>query len=359
MTFEAMRLRNMHSLVEMLDPRDETFEQWQDRLAREAFEDLKAARVVIEAKAKLRQRPWNPERDDAYMLARLMDQPICEECGKPCPVGCHAGCPRPIQRPFRNDRPRMGAEIGDVVIMDRGRHVRTERRPSMRVGFQEDHFVDGGGHTNGIGFTIAWQNGPLGRGAERKQPNGAFVEDVIDACVGRLQFYQRQNDGKFSCRENREAIEALRHALKVLDDRTQRREAAGIEGTHAGEDTPSEPRPAAHGGVAQSVDAALHVLRNQDGDVIDGKTEVPTMSRPQNAATPEPYDTGNDELNRCLDKLATSCTTPDMSDLIEAAGDVLEAAGRPVVADATDTPRVGEPGDVEVSDATPDKDDIA
>ena len=47
-----------------------------------------------------------------------------------------------------------------------------------------------GGNVSGTGLSIEWQNGPLGRGAERVEPNGAFVETVIDAARQRIQFYQ-------------------------------------------------------------------------------------------------------------------------------------------------------------------------
>lgn len=86
-----------------------------------------------------------------------------------------------------------------------------------------------GGSVEGIGLSIAWQNGPLGRGAERKAPNGAFVETVILAAMQRIEFYQRCG---FKCSENAAAIELLRAALQVLHARTRRREALGVEGTH-------------------------------------------------------------------------------------------------------------------------------
>lgn len=86
-----------------------------------------------------------------------------------------------------------------------------------------------GGISCGRGFTICWQKGPLGRGNERKEPNWAFVEDVIDAVVRRIEAYQAT---KFACDENAEALEHLRAALEVLDVRTKRREAQNIEGTH-------------------------------------------------------------------------------------------------------------------------------
>ena len=56
----------------------------------------------------------------------------------------------------------------------------------MRQGHFEEHWSDkdgnpAGGVSSGRGFAISWQNGPLGRGVERREPNGAFVEDVIAA----------------------------------------------------------------------------------------------------------------------------------------------------------------------------------
>lgn len=90
-----------------------------------------------------------------------------------------------------------------------------------------------GGICDAIGMTITWQNGPLGRGEDRKVPNGAFVETVIAAAKQRLEFYQTANDGKFSCVANAMAIAHLADALRVLDERTKEREARQVEGTHA------------------------------------------------------------------------------------------------------------------------------
>lgn len=100
------------------------------------------------------------------------------------------------------------------------------------------HDVDGngnpaGGRTDGVGIDIEWQNGPLGRGAERKAPNGAFVEGVIAAAIDRIQFYQTASNGKFQCRENALAITKLEEALLWLQKRTMDREARAVEGTHS------------------------------------------------------------------------------------------------------------------------------
>ena len=89
-----------------------------------------------------------------------------------------------------------------------------------------------GGRTRGTGIVIDWQDGPLGRGADRKEPNGAFVEDVIAAAIDRLEFYQSASDGRFRCRENALVITKLEEALHWCDHRTQAREAREVEGTH-------------------------------------------------------------------------------------------------------------------------------
>lgn len=99
----------------------------------------------------------------------------------------------------------------------------------------EYHFYDAdgnpaGGHSWGQGYAIAWQNGPLGRGAERKPPNGAFVEDILSAAIARMEFYQRT---KFACEDNAEALRGMYAARAALQRRTRGREERNVEGTHA------------------------------------------------------------------------------------------------------------------------------
>ena len=90
-----------------------------------------------------------------------------------------------------------------------------------------------GGRTIGLGIVIDWQDGPLGTGADRKEPNGAFVEGVIAAAIDRVEYYQKANGGKFACRENALIITKLEEALHWCDHRTAGRLARGVEGTHA------------------------------------------------------------------------------------------------------------------------------
>lgn len=106
--------------------------------------------------------------------------------------------------------------------------------PALRQPIESNHYTDvngnpDGGHTEATGLEITWQQGPLERGADRKEPNGCFVETVIAAAIDRLEFYQRS---KFSCRENALAITKLQEAMHWLQHRTAEREARDAEGTH-------------------------------------------------------------------------------------------------------------------------------
>jgi len=104
----------------------------------------------------------------------------------------------------------------------------------MLAEFFSEQWVDengnpAGGVSCGKGFTISWQNGPLGRGSERKEPNGAFVETIIAAVIDRIKFYQ---DSKFACESNANALLGLTAALTNLNSRTLNREKRNVEGTH-------------------------------------------------------------------------------------------------------------------------------
>lgn len=110
----------------------------------------------------------------------------------------------------------------------------TEHRLTMDIHYLDEDGNPEGGITSAIGILISWQPGPLGRigTAERKQPTGAFVEDVIHAARARLDFYQ---SSQFACDENAEAIKHLNRALDALAARTKRRIIAKTEGTHEGQ----------------------------------------------------------------------------------------------------------------------------
>lgn len=89
-----------------------------------------------------------------------------------------------------------------------------------------------GGTVRAKGLSINWQEGPLGRGKDRKEPNGTFVETVLRAGLQRLQWYQEAGEGEFACPENQAAIGKVLSALSYLKERTRLREVRGVEGTH-------------------------------------------------------------------------------------------------------------------------------
>lgn len=95
--------------------------------------------------------------------------------------------------------------------------------------FSDDEGNPSGGTTYGRGFAIGWQNGPLMVDGVRDEPNGAFVEDVIKAAIGRIEFYQKS---KFASDHNAKALVSLQEAVAHLQQRTKDREARGVEGTH-------------------------------------------------------------------------------------------------------------------------------
>lgn len=102
-------------------------------------------------------------------------------------------------------------------------------QPIESTHYTSDEGNPTGGFATAKGISIVWQDGPLGRGEDRQEPNGAFVETVIAIAIDRLEFYQVS---RFACNDNQAAIEALHKALWLLNNRTAAREQRGVEGTH-------------------------------------------------------------------------------------------------------------------------------
>ena len=105
---------------------------------------------------------------------------------------------------------------------------------SREPNYSAQNYSDGNGNPTGgffraKGIDIQWQNGPLGCGPSRREPNGAFVETVIEAAFQRIQYYQNT---KFACMENDMAMVKLEEALHWLNARTKKRYKRGVEGTH-------------------------------------------------------------------------------------------------------------------------------
>lgn len=103
------------------------------------------------------------------------------------------------------------------------------KQPAKFINSTDENGNPAGGFYQAPGVSIEWQNGPLGRDNERQEPNGAFVENVIDAAIKRIEYYQ---DSRFRCFENEQALRHLQMAAAWLDKRTKDRELRKVEGTH-------------------------------------------------------------------------------------------------------------------------------
>ena len=104
----------------------------------------------------------------------------------------------------------------------------------MKQNFLSSHKLDAdgnpaGGYSESTGIAVRWQDGPLGRGADRKEPNGAFVETLLQIVMDRLSFYQAT---RFACYENEQALDGIQTALEALHSRTLNRKTRDVEGTH-------------------------------------------------------------------------------------------------------------------------------
>ena len=158
----------------------------------------------------------------------------------------------------------------------------------MRQGhFSQDWTDDAdnpaGGVASGRGFAISWQNGPLGTGDLRREPNGAFVEDVLEAVVDRMLFYQEASGGRFQCEENAQALFHIRRALAWLDSRTKNREKQGVEGLHEAHVPDAGARPFPLVTLDQQQEEARRAAdRRVRGALHQG--ELPDRDRPRTTA---------------------------------------------------------------------------
>jgi hypothetical protein len=88
-----------------------------------------------------------------------------------------------------------------------------------------------GGYSEGPGFRITWQDGPL-IDPITEQPlgqNGAFLQTVLGVCIRRLAAFQ---ESPMRSRENAVALTHLETALLWLNKREEERKERGVVGTH-------------------------------------------------------------------------------------------------------------------------------
>lgn len=104
------------------------------------------------------------------------------------------------------------------------------RQPVVVWNYDDDEGNPAGGTATGVGFEIVWQNGPTRGEDGRKIPQtGAFVEDVAQAIIQRIEYYQAS---RFASDFNEAALDHFRRGLIALESRRREREARGVDGTH-------------------------------------------------------------------------------------------------------------------------------
>jgi len=81
--------------------------------------------------------------------------------------------------------------------------------------------VDGGAILGDVSF----QNGPI----KEAGVNGIHNEDLIAIVIDRLEGFQ---SGDYACDANQHALAHMKNGLTALRNRTNEREARGVEGTH-------------------------------------------------------------------------------------------------------------------------------
>lgn len=77
----------------------------------------------------------------------------------------------------------------------------------------------------GPNWSIKWQNGAMELGR-----NGAITEEILDALIEHLSFFQ---NGKYKCRENALVITKLEEAKHWVLHRKWEREAQNVKGRAA------------------------------------------------------------------------------------------------------------------------------
>lgn len=121
--------------------------------------------------------------------------------------------------------------VGDERYINYGEslyHLNRPKRPLSIRNWVDEDSLPAGGTADGEGFSIKWQDGPVGE----RGVNGAQIEDIILALTSRLQFYQDAYGGTFNSEYNANAIQHLNEALRQLELRTKERVERGVEGTH-------------------------------------------------------------------------------------------------------------------------------
>ncbi len=120
--------------------------------------------------------------------------------------------------------PKQQAETDIVIYRDDVREV--VRRGTTTPGNAfADYAIEARDQSLGVLESIHFQHDTI----PRVGPVGTTNECLLAIVIDRLRCFQ---SSAFACEENGVALEFCQAALERLEDRTRRRKARGVEGTH-------------------------------------------------------------------------------------------------------------------------------
>jgi len=103
--------------------------------------------------------------------------------------------------------------------------VRVTDEPALGNGANHKYEIVLVENRNIIACEVNFQDGPV----KEAGVNGIHNEDLIAIVIDRMRGFQ---SGDYACRDNALALTKLEEALMWLRNRTNEREARGVEGTH-------------------------------------------------------------------------------------------------------------------------------
>lgn len=111
-----------------------------------------------------------------------------------------------------------------ITIEAEDRDPETGRCSSYRLHWLERVQSYAFSHPNNM--LVHFQNGPID---ETGGNNGITIEVLLALAIDQLEGHQ---SAKYANNYNAAALELVKNALAVLEERTREREARGVEGTH-------------------------------------------------------------------------------------------------------------------------------
>lgn len=120
--------------------------------------------------------------------------------------------------------PEQQAQTDVVIYRDEVREV-VRRGPTTAGNAFADYAIEARDQSLGVLESIHFQHDTI----PRVGPVGTTNECLLAIVIDRLRCFQ---SSPFACDDNKDALMLCMRALEVLEERTAKRKARGVEGTH-------------------------------------------------------------------------------------------------------------------------------